>query len=86
MPYLVLQALGFVGPSYVVRDPSSVWACAVHQADVLFFWDAAQEWKVAEVNDIADPGAAQLSKVVGMMLCSLQNALRLGVTQICHQL
>jgi len=45
----VLQALGFAGPSYVAQDPHSIWACAVHMADVLFFWDAAAHWQVAKV-------------------------------------
>uniref|UniRef100_A0A383VE35 Glycosyltransferase 2-like domain-containing protein n=1 Tax=Tetradesmus obliquus TaxID=3088 RepID=A0A383VE35_TETOB len=43
------EALGFAGPSYVPRCPSSLWACALHMSDCLFFWDAAADWKVADV-------------------------------------
>jgi hypothetical protein len=45
----MLQALGFAGPSYVPTDPASLWVCALHMSDCLFFWDAAADWKVAEV-------------------------------------
>lgn len=47
-----MQALGFAGPSYIPKDPSSLWHCAVHQADVLFFWDAAEDWQAAEVGEM----------------------------------
>jgi len=47
---LLLQALGFAGPSYIPKDPGSLWCCAVHRADVLFFWDAAENWGVSEVR------------------------------------
>ncbi|KAF6250336.1 hypothetical protein COO60DRAFT_894741 [Scenedesmus sp. NREL 46B-D3] len=43
------EALGYAGPSYVPKDPASAWACAVHLSDCLFFWDAAADWRVAQV-------------------------------------
>ncbi|WIA23095.1 hypothetical protein OEZ86_010001 [Tetradesmus obliquus] len=42
------QALGFAGPSFVPKCPNSMWACALHMSDCLFFWDVAADWKVAE--------------------------------------
>lgn len=44
------QALGFAGPSIIPKQPSDLWSCAVHNADVVFFWDAAEDWSVAEVR------------------------------------
>jgi hypothetical protein len=59
----LLQALGFAGPSYIPKAPDDLWCCAVHQADVLFFWDAAEDWRVAEVgcSRSRDTGAVLLS-------------------------
>lgn len=48
----VAQALGFAGPSYIPKQPNDLWSCAVHNADVLFFWDAAEDWRVAEVSGL----------------------------------
>lgn len=64
---LLLQALGFAGPSYISKAPENLWCCAVHQADVLFFWDAAEDWRVAEVGCGPDTAAG-----LDHVLCKLQ--------------
>jgi hypothetical protein len=38
--YLPVQENGFAGPTYLPRQPASLFPCAVHLSDVSFFWEA----------------------------------------------